>query len=122
MNPSTTTKSEKERGGVMPKFMVTASYTAEGARGLIKEGGSGRRAAVHKLIEGMGGKVEAFYFAYGDHDAFVIADLPDAASGLALSLAVNASGVVRLSTVPLITPEEMDAAAKKSVTYRPPGA
>jgi uncharacterized protein with GYD domain len=106
----------------MPKFMVTASYTAEGARGLIKEGGSGRRTAVQKLIEGMGGKVEAFYFAYGDHDAFVIADLPDAASGLALSLAVNASGVVRLSTVPLITPEEMDAAAKKSVAYRPPGA
>jgi len=106
----------------MPKFMVTASYTAEGAKGLIKEGGSGRRTAVQKLIEGMGGKVEAFYFAYGDRDAFVIADLPDAASGLALSLAVNASGIVRLSTVPLITPEEMDAAAKKSVAYRPPGA
>jgi uncharacterized protein with GYD domain len=106
----------------MPKFMVTASYTAEGARGLIKEGGSGRRTAVQKLMEGMGGKVEAFYFAYGDHDALVIVDLPDAASGLALSLAVNASGFVRLSTVPLITPEEMDAAAKKSVAYRPPGA
>ena len=106
----------------MPKFMVTASYTAEGAKGLIKEGGSKRRAAVQKLIEGLGGKVEAFYFAYGEHDAFVIADLPDAASGLALSLAVNASGVVRLSTVPLITPEEMDAASKKSVAYQPPGA
>ena len=105
----------------MPKFMVTASYTAEGAKGLIKEGGSGRRTAVHKLIESMGGKVEAFYFAYGDKDAFVIADLPDAASGLALSLAVNASGIVRLSTVPLITPEEMDAASKKTVAYRPPG-
>lgn len=106
----------------MAKFLVTASYTAEGAKGLIKEGGTGRRTAVQKLIESMGGKIEAFYFAYGEHDAYVITELPDAASGLALSLAVNASGVVRLSTVPLITVEEMDAAAKKSVAYRPPGA
>jgi uncharacterized protein with GYD domain len=74
------------------------------------------------LIEGMGGKVEAFYFSYGEHDAFVIADVPDAATGLAMSLAVNASGAVRVSTAPLITVEEMDAAAKKSVAYRAPGA
>ncbi len=105
----------------MPKFMVKASYNAEGARGLVKEGGSGRRAAVQKLIEGMGGTMEGFYFAYGADDAFVIVDLPDAASGLAVSLAVNASGAVRVSTVPLISAEEMDAAAKKSVAYRPPG-
>lgn len=106
----------------MPKFMVKASYSAEGARGLMKEGGTGRRAAVQKLIESLGGKVEAFYFAYGDYDAYVITDFPDAAAGLALSLAVNASGAVRLSTVPLITPEEIDAASKKSVAYRAPGA
>ena len=106
----------------MPKFMIKASYTAEGARGLLKEGGTGRRAAVQKLIEGLGGKVEAFYFAYGEDDAYLIVEVPDAASGLALSLAVNASGAVRLSTIPLITPEEIDAAAKKSVQYRAPGA
>jgi len=106
----------------MPKFMVKASYTAEGARGLLKEGGTKRRAAVQKVIEGLGGKVEAFYFAYGEHDAFVIADFPDSSAGVAVSLAVNASGAVRLSTVPLITPEEMDAACKKSVGYRAPGA
>jgi uncharacterized protein with GYD domain len=106
----------------MPKFMIKASYTAEGARGLLKEGGTARRAAVQKIIEGIGGKVEAFYFAYGEDDAYVITDLPDAASGLAVSLAVNASGAVRLSTIPLITPEEIDAAAKKSVQYRAPGA
>ena len=106
----------------MPKFMVQASYTAEGARGLLKEGGTGRRAAVQKLIESLGGKVEAFYFAYGEYDVYVIADFPDAASGLAVSLAVNASGAVRLSTVPLITPEEIDAAGKRSVAYRAPGA
>jgi uncharacterized protein with GYD domain len=106
----------------MPKFMVRASYSAEGIRGLMKEGGTGRRAAVQKLIEGLGGKVEAFYFAYGEYDAYVIADFPDPAVGLALSLAVNASGAVRASTVPLITPEEMDVASKRTVKYKAPGA
>jgi uncharacterized protein with GYD domain len=106
----------------MPKFMIQATYNAEGARGLQKEGGTGRRAAVQKVIESIGGKVESFYFAYGDHDAYVVCDVPDATSGLAVSLAVNASGSVRASTVPLITPEEMDAVSKKSVSYRAPGA
>lgn len=106
----------------MPKMMVKASYNAEGAKGLIKEGGSARRASVQKVIEGLGGKVEAFYFTYGEDDAIVIVDLPDSASGLALSLAVNASGAVRASSVPLISAEEMDAACKKTVAYRAPGA
>jgi uncharacterized protein with GYD domain len=106
----------------MPKFLIKASYTPEGAKGLLKEGGTSRRAAVVKLIEGMGGKVEAFYYAYGESDAYIITDLPDPTSGLAVSLAVNASGAVRLSTIPLITPEEIDAASKKSVAYRAPGA
>ena len=106
----------------MPKFLIKASYSPEGARGLLKEGGTARRAAIQKLIEGIGGKVEAFYYAYGQDDAYVITDVPDAASGIALSLAVNASGAVRLSTVPLITPEEIDAAIKKSIPYRAPGA
>jgi uncharacterized protein with GYD domain len=106
----------------MPKMMVKASYTADGARGLMKEGGSGRRAAVKALVEGLGGKMEAFYFAYGEADAIVIVDVPDATAGLALSMAVNASGAVRLTTVPLITPEEMDAACQKSIAYRAPGA
>jgi uncharacterized protein with GYD domain len=106
----------------MPKFMIKASYTAEGTRGLIKEGGTGRRAAIQKLIEGVGGKVESLYFAYGDADVYVIVDVPDATSGIALSLAVNASGAVHLTTIPLITAEEMDAASKKSTPYRAPGA
>ena len=105
----------------MPKFMIKASYAAEGVRGLLKEGGSGRRAAVQKLIESSGGKLDAFYFAYGDADAYAIFDVPDAATGIAASLAVNATGAVRVSTTPLITPEEMDAASKKSVAYRAPG-
>ena len=106
----------------MPKFMVKVSYTADGTRGLLKEGGTGRRDAVQKLTESLGGKVEAFYYAYGEDDAYLIIDVPDATSGLAISLAVNASGAVRISTIPLITPEEIDAACKKSVPYRAPGA
>lgn len=106
----------------MPKYMIKVAYTADGTRGLMKEGGTARRAAVQKLVEGMGGKVDAFYYAYGDADAYVILDVPDTSSGLALSLAVNASGAVRLSTIPLFTPEEVDAASKKSVSYRAPGA
>jgi len=106
----------------MAKFLIKASYNAEGTKGLIKEGGSARRAAVQKLVEGLGGKVESFYFAYGEDDVYVISDLPDASAGLAISLAVNASGVVRLSTTPLLTAEEMDAACRKTVSYRSPGA
>lgn len=106
----------------MPKFLIKASYNADGTRGLIKEGGSRRRAAVQKLVEGMGGKLDAFYYAYGPDDAVIIADLPDASSGLAISLTVNASGAVRISTTPLITPEEIDAASKKTVDYKAPGA
>jgi uncharacterized protein with GYD domain len=106
----------------MAKMLIKASYTAEGVRGVVKEGGSGRVAAVKKLIEGMGGKLEAFYFAYGDADAYIIVDLRDEASGIAVSMAVNASGAVRLATIPLITPDQIDAATKKTVGYRPPGA
>jgi uncharacterized protein with GYD domain len=102
--------------------MIKASYSTDGARGLLKEGGTARRAAVQKVVESMGGKVEAFYFAYGDADAYVITDLPDVATAAALSLTVSASGAVRLSTIPLITAEEIDAASKKSVAYRAPGA
>ena len=106
----------------MPKFLIKGSYTTDGVKGLLKEGGTGRRAAITKLVEGIGGKVEAFYYAYGEDDVYAITDLPDAVSGLAISLAANASGAARLATIPLITPEEIDAACKKSVAYRAPGA
>ena len=106
----------------MPKFLITGSYTAEGAKGLMKEGGSSRRAAVQKALDAVGGKLEAFYFAFGKDDAYVIVDVPDNASIIAVSLAVNASGVVRVSTTPLISPDDLDAASKKSIGYRAPGA
>jgi uncharacterized protein with GYD domain len=105
----------------MPKFLYQASYTGEGTKGLLKEGGSKRRAAVEEVMKALGGKVEAFYYAFGDPDVFLIADVPDQASAAALSLAVNASGAVHLKTTVLMTPEEMDAAAKKTVSYRAPG-
>ena len=106
----------------MPKYLGKASYSADGAKGLVKEGGTKRRAAVQKLAETLGGKIEAFYFAYGDDDAYVLIDLPNASTALALSLAVNGSGAVSLSMVPLITPEEMDAACKIAVAYKAPGS
>lgn len=106
----------------MAKYLIKASYTSDGIRGLMKEGGSARRANLEKLIAGLGGRLEAFYYAYGGADVYGISDLPDATTGIALSLAVNASGAVRLETIPLITPEEVDAACKKTIAYRAPGA
>ncbi len=106
----------------MPKFLFQGSYNAEGTKGLIKGGGSARRKAAEDIAKALGGKVEAFYFAFGESDAFVIADLPDAGSAAALSLAVNASGAVTGKTTVLLTPEEMDAAAKKTPPYRKPGS
>jgi uncharacterized protein with GYD domain len=105
----------------MAKFMVKGSYTAEGAKGFLKDGGTGRRAAVQKAVEGLGGSIESFYFSFGDADVYVVVDLPDSTSAAALSLAVNSQGRVELQTIPLLTPEEMDEATKKSVEYRAPG-
>ena len=106
----------------MPKYLFHASYTAEGTKGLLKEGGSSRKAHIEQLVKGLGGTLEALYFAFGDTDAYVIVDLPDAASAAAASLSVGAAGSVQLRTTVLMTPEEIDQATKKTVNYRPPGA
>lgn len=105
----------------MPKYLVEASYTTEGAKGVIKDGGSKRRAAAEQAIKNAGAKIEAFYFAFGDADVFVIVDAPDHASVAAASLAINASGAVHTKTTVLLTPEEIDQAAKKGVQYTAPG-
>ena len=105
----------------MAKYLITGSYTAEGAKALAKDGGSARKTAVAKLLASVGGKVESFYFAFGASDIYVTVDVPDTASAAALSLAVNKSGLVRITVVTLLTPEDIDAAAKKSVKYKPPG-
>lgn len=106
----------------MAKFLIQGTYTAEGARGLMKEGGTGRKAAVQKALEGLGGKIETFYFTFGAADVIVVCDVPDTISAMALSLAVNATGAVRISTTPVLSIEEVDAACKKAVSYRPAGA
>jgi uncharacterized protein with GYD domain len=105
----------------MPKFLVKASYTPQGAQGVLKEGGSSRRDTVGALISGMGGTLESFYFAFGEADAYVTAELPDNLSAAAVALAVNSTGAAEVSTVVLMTPEEVDEATKKTVDYRPPG-
>jgi uncharacterized protein with GYD domain len=105
----------------MPKYLIKASYTAEGAKGVTKEGGASRRDTIAKLAENAGGKLESFYFAFGETDAFVICDMPDNATAAAVALAVNSSGAANATTVVLMTPEEMDEATKRDVGYRPPG-
>jgi uncharacterized protein with GYD domain len=105
----------------MPKYLIEATYTAEGAKGLLDKGGTARRKAVDAAAKSVGGKVEQFYFAFGATDVIVILDLPDHASAAAMALAVGASGGVEATTTVLLTPEELDAASKKSTEYRPPG-
>jgi uncharacterized protein with GYD domain len=105
----------------MARFLWVASYTAEGTKGLLKEGGTSRRDVVEKLVQGLGGKLEAFYYAFGEDDVYVIVDLPSNVDNAAASLTVAATGAVRVETVVLLTAEEIDEAAKRSVEYRPPG-
>ncbi len=107
----------------MAKYLITASYNAEGTKGLLRDGGSNRKDAVAKLIEGVGGTLESFYFAFGDHDAFVIADLPNEIAAAAISLRINSSGLVGTSTTALLTPEQVDAACDKGTTlaFQAPG-
>lgn len=106
----------------MPRYMIEGSYTEEGTKGLLKEGGTSRRDTVAKLIEGVGGTLEAFYYTYGPRDVIAIYSAPDDATALAFSMAVNQSGKVRLTTYPLLTVDEVDRATKTTVSYRPPGA
>ena len=105
----------------MPKYLIEANYVGEGLKGLLKEGGSSRRTAIETLFASVGGKVEAFYYAFGKTDIFVIADVPDNVSAAALSLTVSAAGAVTTRVTVLLTPEEIDAATKKRPQYRPPG-
>ena len=106
----------------MPKFLFEASYTSEGAEGVRKAGGSSRRDAVAEAVKGLGGTLESFHFGFGEHDAYVIVDLPDNEAAAAVAMTVNASGGAAVTTVVLLTPEQVDEAAKRSVDYRPPGS
>ena len=105
----------------MAKYLVQGSYSGEGLHGLLKEGGSKRRQASEQAIEGLGGRLEAFYYAFGSDDFVIILDLPSNVDASALSLAANASGAVKSRITVLMTPEEVDQATKKTVDFRPPG-
>ena len=106
----------------MAKYMFRTNYTQSGLKGLIAEGGSGREAALRQTVESAGGTLEGFYYAFGDCDLYLIADLPDETAATTLSLNIAAAGALTVSVTVLLSPEDIDAAVKKSVQYRPPGA
>jgi uncharacterized protein with GYD domain len=105
----------------MKKYLIKASYNANGVKGLIEDGGTQRKLVVQKMLAGMGGKLESFYYAFGEHDAYIISELPDDVSAAAVGLRVNSTGLVSISTTVLLSPEDIDAASKKSISYKAPG-
>jgi uncharacterized protein with GYD domain len=108
-------------GGCMPRYLIQASYTAEGVRGVIAEGGSSRRDAAVGVAERLGGQLESFYFAFGADDVVTIIEFPDNVSAAAVGMTVAASGLINTRVTVLLTPEEIDQAAQKSVSFRAPG-
>ena len=106
----------------MAKYLITGSYTQAGVQGLIKEGGTGRREAITKLVASQGGTLESVYYMFGEDDLVAIVDVPDNVSAAAIGLTVAAVGAFNIRTQVLLTPEEIDEASKKSVDYRPPGS
>ena len=106
----------------MPKYLVSATYNADGLAGLQKDTASGRQKMIKKAIKGLGGKLEAFYFCFGSDDAIVIADLPDNVSAAAINLAASSSGLVTTRTTVLLTVDEVDQALAMGTSYRAPGA
>jgi len=105
----------------MPRYMIAASYTAQGEQGLLSKGGTARRTSVTEMVEKLGGTVETFDFAFGKDDVYVVVDLPDNVTAAAIGLAVGASGLTTVRTIVLLTPEEIDAAAAKHADYHGPG-
>lgn len=106
----------------MAKYMFRTNYTQSGLKGLLAEGGTGREAALRQTIEGVGGTLDGFYYAFGDCDLYLIADLPDEATATALSLNIAAAGALTVSVTVLLTPADVDEAVAKDVGYRLPGA
>ncbi len=105
----------------MSKYLFQASYTQAGVKGLLKEGGSGRRAALTQTVEGLGGSLDAMYYAFGDVDLLMVVDLPDEASAVALSMFIGAAGALDVTMKVLVSPETIDEAVRKNVSYRAPG-
>jgi len=102
----------------MPKYLIEASYTAAGLKTLAKNKAVGRKAAVAEAVKALGGKLEAFYYAFGKHDVIAIVEFPDNVSASSLSLTVSASGIAKTITTPLLAVEEVDRALQKTVKYQ----
>ncbi|MFT4866830.1 MAG: hypothetical protein ACI8RE_003030 [Ilumatobacter sp.] len=106
----------------MAKYMITANYSSDGMKGVLADGGTSRKAAVEALAAGVGGTVDAVYFSFGQQDVIIICDLPDEASVATIAMTVASTGaVISTGSMPLLTAEEVDAAAKNSPAYRAPG-
>ena len=105
----------------MPKYLIQASYTVQGEEGVRSKGGTDRRDAVVETMRSVGGELECMYFAFGEHDAFAIVELPDNEAAATVSLIENAAGGAAIRTTVLLTPEQVDEAADRAVSYRPPG-
>jgi uncharacterized protein with GYD domain len=105
----------------MANYLVVASYSPDGIKGVLKSGGTARADAVNKAVQGLGGKMHSFHFAFGDDDAYVMVELPDNVAAAALGLAVSSTGLASVKTIVLLAPAEVDEAAKRQVAYTPPG-
>jgi uncharacterized protein with GYD domain len=107
----------------MAKYLLKVSYSTEGLQGVMKAGGSARVKAVEQMLAGVGGSLESFYFAFGEDDVIVIADVPDQRSAIAMAAAIGSSGAISsYETVVLLEPSEIDEALNVAVEYVPPGS
>ena len=107
----------------MPKYLLKVSYSTDGIKGVLAGGGSARVAAIEKLLAGVGGSMECFYFAFGTDDVYVIADVPSQAAAIAIAGTVGGSGAVSsYATVVLLSPAEVDEARAIAIDYAPPGS
>jgi uncharacterized protein with GYD domain len=108
-------------GKTMTKYLFEANYVGEGIKGLMREGGTKRREAVVEALNSVGGTLECFYYAFGKTDVLGMFEIPEQANAAALSLMINSTGTVNLHLTPLMTAEDLDAAASKTPSYRAPG-
>ncbi|MFC8616759.1 GYD domain-containing protein [Micromonospora purpureochromogenes] len=105
----------------MAKFLLKSTYTVEGLKGLVKDGGTKRAEVVRKMIEEAGGRMESLHFAFAEDDTYVVCDLPDQKTVAALAVAIGATGSVRVQITPVLTPAEVDEATRMETTFTPPG-
>ncbi|OGA18837.1 MAG: GYD domain protein [Betaproteobacteria bacterium RIFCSPLOWO2_12_FULL_63_13] len=106
----------------MAKYLIVATYTADGMKGVLREGGSARRSTIADIVKNLDGSLEAFYFAFGVNDVYSIVDLPDNVTAAAMAMHISAAGMCRCDVTALLTPEEIDKSARTKMWFRPPGA